>query len=185
MFADVWGFTAVSAKMPGKEVIGLLREYLGLAERAVFAHGGTLDKFLGDGLMATFGTPEPGPRDAANALACARTMADAVVKWNKRRKARGLVPLRIGVGMHHGEVAVGEVGSERRMEFAVIGDTVNIAARIQEMTRELDVALLASDSVIRAAGEEAASGFRDLGDHAIRGRGGSIRLWGRAAEQPE
>ena len=185
MFADIWGFTQVSAKMQGKEVIKLLREYLGLAERAVFAHGGTLDKFLGDGLMATFGTPVPGPQDAANALACAQAMADAVVKWNKKRKAKGLMPLRIGIGLHCGEVAVGEVGSERRMEFAVIGDTVNIAARIQEMTRELDVAMLASDDVIRAAGPEAASGFRDLGCQTIRGRGGSIRLWGRAAEQPD
>jgi adenylate cyclase len=185
MFADIWGFTAVSAKMPGKAVIGLLRDYLGLAERAVFSHGGTLDKFLGDGLMATFGTPTPGPDDAANALACARAMADAVVKWNAKRKAQGLVPLRIGIGLHCGEVAVGEVGSERRMEFAVIGDTVNIAARIQEMTRELDLAMLASDAVIAAAGPEAASGFRDLGEQAIRGRGGSVRLWGRAAEQSD
>ena len=183
MFADIWGFTAVSAQMPGTAVIGLLREYLGLAERAVFAHGGTLDKFLGDGLMATFGTPTPGSDDAANALACARAMADAVVKWNAKRKAQGLVPLRIGIGLHCGEVAVGEIGSERRMEFAVIGDTVNIAARIQEMTRELDLAMLASDAVIHAAGPEAASGFRDLGEQAIRGRGGSVRLWGRAAEQ--
>jgi adenylate cyclase len=166
--------------------MNLLREYLGLVEEAVFAHRGTLDKFLGDGLMATFGTPQAGPSDAANALACARAMTEAVVHWNVRREHRRLAPLRIGIGLHHGEVVLGDIGSAQRMEFAVLGDTVNVASRIQEMTRKLDIAILASDAVIKAAldegGEKAIAGFEDKGLHAMRGREGSIHLWGKAAE---
>src|SRR5207244_8360101 len=141
---------------------------------------GTLDKFLCDGLMATFGTPATGPRDAANALACACAMTNAVVCWNTRRKERQLDPLRLGIGLHHGEVVLGDIGTERRMEFAVLGDTVNVASRIQEMTRKLDIGILASDAVIDAAkkegGKQAIDGFRNLGAHALRGRGGMGRL---------
>src|SRR4029079_13149676 len=95
LFADIWSFSRVSARLSGSEVMSLLRDYLGLVEKAVFAHGGTLDKFLGDGLMATFATPETGEREAANALACARAMSAAVVKWNIRREERKLQPLRL------------------------------------------------------------------------------------------
>jgi PAS domain S-box-containing protein len=186
LFADIWSFSRVSARLSGNDVMSLLREYLGLVEKAVFAHGGTLDKFLGDGLMATFGTPEAGPRDAANALACARAMTEAVVRWNLRRQERKLQPLRLGIGLHHGEVVLGDIGSERRMEFAVLGDTVNVASRIQEMTRKLNIAILASDAVIgaakKAAGREAIQGFHNMGHQSLRGRGGTVRLWGRAAE---
>ncbi|MEA2778643.1 MAG: adenylate cyclase [Rhodospirillaceae bacterium] len=186
LFADMVGFTGLTATLPSIEVIALLREYLAMFEEAVFAHGGTLDKYLGDGVMATFGTPRPGPRDATNAIACARAMAEKIVAWNMARIAEGQTPLRIGIGLHHGEVVLGDIGSERRMELAVIGDTVNVASRIQDMTRSLDIAILASDAVIQAVrsegGEEMISEFRDAGIHALRGRQGMVRLWGRRAE---
>jgi class 3 adenylate cyclase/PAS domain-containing protein len=186
LFADVWGFTSISANLPGLEVIALLRDYLGLVEEAVFAHGGTLDKFLGDGLMATFGTPRLGPKDATNAVSCACAITGRVVQWNARRREAGLEPLRIGIGLHHGEVVLGDIGSARRMEFAVIGDTVNVASRIQEMTRALGPAILASEAIVAAVGREgsegALAGWRNLGRHALRGRQGEIGLWGRAAE---
>jgi PAS domain S-box-containing protein len=186
LFVDMIGFTRVSAGLPSVEVIGLLREFLGFFEEAVFAHGGTLDKYLGDGLMATFGTPRPGPKDASNALACAAEMSGQIVTWNAHRQSEGLEPLRIGIGVHYGEVVLGDIGGERRMEFAVVGDTVNIASRIQDMTRTLGVAILASDAIVRAAhGEGLApllAEYRDFGEHELRGRSGTIRLWGREAE---
>jgi PAS domain S-box-containing protein len=187
LFADIWGYTNVSAAMPPLQLMTLLRELLRMFERVIFANGGTLDKFLGDGLMATFGTPEAGPRDAANALACASQMADQIARWNRKRRQNGLKPMLLGIGLHHGDVVLGDIGSERRMEFAVIGDTVNVASRIQEMTRSLNIAVLASDEVIEAArreaGKEAVSEFDDRGEHALRGREGTVRLWGRAAER--
>jgi adenylate cyclase len=180
------GFTRISAGLPSVEVIGLLREFLAFFEEAVFAHGGTLDKYLGDGLMATFGTPRPGPKDATNALACAAEMSRQIVTWNAHRLSEGLEPLRIGIGVHYGEVVLGDIGGERRMEFAVVGDTVNIASRIQDMTRTLGVAILASDATLRAAQGEGPAAllaeFRDFGEHELRGRSGTIRLWGREAE---
>jgi class 3 adenylate cyclase len=186
LFVDVIGFTGVSALLPGVEVIALLRKCLGFFEEAVFAHGGTLDKYLGDGLMASFGTPHPGQQDATNAVACSRAMAEKIVAWNAERRTMDLNPLRIGIGLHHGEVVLGDIGSERRMEFAVLGDTVNVASRIQDMTRPLDIAILASDAVIEAVRREGGSavlaGFREVGVHGLRGRQGSLRLWGCPAE---
>ena len=186
LFVDMIGFTRISARLPSVEVIGLLREFLCFFEEAVFAHGGTLDKYLGDGLMATFGTPRPGQRDATNALACAAEMAERIVVWNAHRQSAGLEPLRIGIGVHYGEVVLGDIGGERRMEFAVIGDTVNIASRLQDMTRTLDIAILASGAVVaavqREGGEHLLRQFRDLGEHPLRGREGTIPLWGRQAE---
>ncbi len=186
LFVDMIGFTRISARLPSVEVIGLLREFLGFFEEAVFAHGGTLDKYLGDGLMATFGTPRPGPQDATSALTCARAMAEKIVVWNAHRQSAGLESLRIGIGVHYGEVVLGDIGGERRMEFAVIGDTVNIASRLQDMTRAFDIAILASGAVIdavkREGGEHLLREFRDMGEHQLRGREGTIPLWGRQAE---
>ena len=187
LFADIWGYTTISAAMPPLQLMTLLRELLRMFEKAIFANGGTLDKFLGDGLMATFGTPKAGARDAANALSCACAMADAIARWNRKRRENGLQPLYLGIGLHHGDVVLGDIGSERRMEFAVIGDTVNVASRIQEMTRSLNIAVLASDGVIQAAraegGEDIVKEFTDSGEHELRGRKGKIRLWSRAAEK--
>jgi len=187
LFADIWGYTTISSGLPPMQLMTLLRELLRMFEKAIFANGGTLDKFLGDGLMATFGTPKAGPRDAANALACACAMADAIARWNRKRRENGLTPMYLGIGLHHGDVVLGDIGSERRMEFAVIGDTVNVASRIQEMTRALNIAVLASDGVMEAAraevGQDAVKEFTDTGEHELRGRAGKIRLWSRAAEK--
>src|SRR4029079_9362293 len=187
LFADIWGYTTISATMPPMQMMTLLRELLRMFEKAIFANGGTLDKFLGDGLMATFGTPTAGSRDAANALRSACAMADAIARWNRKRRENGLQPLYLGIGLHHGDVVLGDIGSERRMEFAVIGDTVNVASRIQEMTRSLNIAVLASELVLDAAraegGEAVIRQFTDTGEHELRGRKGKIRLWSRPAER--
>jgi PAS domain S-box-containing protein len=186
LFADIMDFTRLTAGVPAEELVSLLREFLGLAEEAVFSHNGTLDKFLGDGLLATFGTPHQGPRDATNGVDCAVAIMKEVVAWNTRRRARGLDPWLIGIGLHTGPVALGDIGSKRRMEFAVLGETVNLASRIERMSRRLGVATVASGSVIEAVkregGEASLEGFRDFGPHRLRGAAGKLRLWGRAAE---
>jgi adenylate cyclase len=114
-------------------------------------------------------------------------MAEAIARWNAKRRANGLQPMHLGIGLHHGDVVLGDIGSERRMEFAVIGDTVNVASRIQEMTRALNVAVLASDDVLQAARAEAGEGvvkeFTDMGRQELRGRRDKIRLWSRPAER--
>ncbi len=185
LFADLFNFTAMSSNMPGEQIIGLLREFHALVEDAVFAFDGTLDKYIGDGLMATFGTPRPSTQDATNAVRCARQMVTGLNGWNRRREAEGLPRLQIGVGLHHGEVTLGDVGSARRLEFTVVGNTVNLASRIESISRVLDTAIIASEAAIEAVRREGGGGvlegFRDLGMHAIRGRRERIELWGLTA----
>ncbi len=186
LFADMIGFGAISRFAPGEETIQLLREFHALIAQAVFEHEGSLDKYMGDGLMATFGTPEPGPRDATNALACARAMAASVVAWSRQRHVSGLPAIQVGIGLHCGEVTMGDIGSERHPEFTVVGDTVNLASRIEELTRALRIGILASAEILRAVDEEGGEamleGFRDYGLHPVRGRSELVRLWGRTAD---
>ncbi len=185
MFADLFGFTALSATMPMTDVVGLLRSFHTLVEEAVFGHQGTLDKYIGDGVMATFGTPWPGPRDATNAVAGACAIVRGINRWNRERDAAGRRPIRLGIGLHHGEATLGNVGSERRFEHTVVGDTVNLASRIENLTRKLDIAMLVSEAVIEAVkregGDEVLAGFRELGAHTIRGHKKPVRLWGMTA----
>ncbi len=184
LFADIVGFTRWSEKRPPTEVIGLLREVHGRLETLVFEHGGTLDKFIGDGVMATFGTPETTPRDADNALACARAILAAFEAWNAERRARGQEAVRLSIGLHFGPVVVGDIGSERRLEFAVLGDTVNVASRLQDLTRSLDCRAAISDAALQAvrdgAPEEAGpalEGLEKRGEVPIRGREEQVGVW--------
>jgi PAS domain S-box-containing protein len=186
LFSDLYDYTEMSAAMSGEEVIALLRAFHAIVEDAVFNHGGTLDKYIGDGLMATFGTPAPGPMDATNAIAATRQMLREINRWNLAREAKGERRIRIGVGLHFGPATLGDVGTEQRFEFTVVGDTVNVASRIEQMSRLVRTAVVASDDVVQRAvaecGREAVEGFRDLGEHRVRGRHALIRLWGLSAE---
>ena len=151
-------------------------------ERAVFDHGGTLDKFLGDGVMATFGTPETSPADAANALACARAMLAEIDAWNARRAAAGLPTVKLSVGVHYGDVVLGDIGTARRLEFAVLGDTVNVAARLETLTRKLHCRIAASDELVSQArdsrpGEALFEGFAVTAEQQLRGRGEPVKVW--------
>ena len=147
LFVDIVGFTAFSDGREPEEVIETLREFHGLMEHEVFRHNGTLDKYLGDGLMATFGTPAVGARDASNALRCVFAMMEAVNAYNGRRIVAGQPPVRAGFGLHYGAVVLGDIGAHR-LEFAVIGHTVNVASRLEGMTRALECALVASDDLV-------------------------------------
>ncbi len=186
LFADVYDYTEMSASMSGEQVITLLREFHAIVEDAVFNHGGTLDKYIGDGLMATFGTPEPGPLDATSAIAATRQTLRDLTGWNRRRAAAGERPIRIGVGLHFGLATLGDVGTEQRFELTVVGDTVNVASRIEQLSRTVGHAVVASDDLIQRAlaesGAEAIRDFQDLGEHAIRGRDALLRLWGLSAD---
>jgi PAS domain S-box-containing protein len=186
LFSDLYDYTEMSATMSGEQVIALLRAFHTIVEDAVFNHGGTLDKYIGDGLMATFGTPTPGSMDATNAIAATRQMLRELNLWNQQRAERGEKHIRIGVGLHFGLATLGDVGTDQRFELTVVGDTVNIASRVEQMSRLVRTAVVASDDLVQRAilecGQEAAEGFRDLGEHRIRGRDTLIRLWGLSAE---
>jgi adenylate cyclase len=177
LFFDLVGFTHWAERHSPAEVIRMLREVHARIESAVFAHDGTLDKFIGDGAMATFGTVEHGPREATNALSCAVSIVDAFDNWIAQRSRLGQMQLRISIGVHYGRVVVGDVGTDRRMEFGVLGDAVNVASRLEELTRELKSRAAISRAVADAAREETGgeaaaliSRFRDCGQWKLRGR---------------
>jgi adenylate cyclase len=177
LFADIRGFTALAETMTPQATMGLLRDYHARMAEVVFAHGGTLDKFIGDGLMATFGTPETAADDALRAITCGRAMLAAVERWNVARGAAGEAPLAIGIGVHYGPVMMGDVGGAQRFEFSVIGDTVNVASRLEELTARLGEAMLVSDAAITAAGLSGRSGFACLGPMELRGRNEATVVW--------
>lgn len=182
LFVDIVGFTAFADGKNPEEVIGTLREFHGLMEHQVFEHGGTLDKYLGDGLMATFGTPFSGVSDAWNALRCAQAMIVAVADFNRERELRGQPPIHAGFGLHYGSVVLGDIGAHR-LEFAVIGSTVNAASRLEALTRQLGCALVASDALIaqvRIEIGEAEMGLKRLvrqPAQLIRGLDQPIEVW--------
>jgi adenylate cyclase len=185
LFVDIVGFTAFADARPPDEVVHTLREFHALMEQEVFRHSGTLDKYLGDGLMATFGTPFVGKADAINALRCAQAMIVAADRWNNRRKTAGETPMRVGFGLHYGPVVLADIGLTC-LEFAVIGSTVNAASRLEALTRALDCALVASDDLVRQARTELDSAeavFRPLMAQApqtIRGLEQPIAVWTQA-----
>ena len=185
LFVDIVGFTAFADARTPEEVVRTLREFHALMEQEVFRHSGTLDKYLGDGLMATFGTPFAGKDDASNALRCAQAMMAAADRWNDERKAAGEAPIRVSFGLHYGPVVLGDIGLTC-LEFAVIGSTVNAASRLETLTRALDCALVASDDLVKRAKAELGSAdaaFRPLMAQApqtIRGLEHPIAIWTQA-----
>jgi adenylate cyclase len=190
LFADIVGFTSLGQRMSPVDLIGLLREFHERMQAAVFANGGTLDKYLGDGLMATFGTPKTGPRDAANALAAARAMTTALAVWNLKREEQNQPIIRIGIGVHWGPVVLGDIGGHHRLEFATIGDTVNIASRLEHATRDLNADIVASidlvDAVRACVGSEEVQGllqgFAAATPHPVRGRSAPLQVFARVRE---
>jgi adenylate cyclase len=184
LFADIVGFTAYADGRSPAEVIGTLRRFHERMEREIFRHEGTLDKYLGDGLMATFGTPFPGASDAGNALRCAQTMLGAIDDLNRERRHRGEPPIRISIGLHYGQVVLGDLGLNR-LEFAVIGTTVNAASRLESLTREFGCAIIASDGLVQRARAETSSSDADFTHlvaqppQAIRGLEQPLGIWTR------
>ncbi|ETX03394.1 MAG: hypothetical protein ETSY1_00175 [Candidatus Entotheonella factor] len=176
LFADIVGFTRLCETMPPENVMDLLRIYHSRLEAEVFRFGGTLDKFIGDAVMASFGAPRPGPHDATQSLRCAQAMLETMAEWNAEREQAGEVPIRIGIGIHYGPAVMGDVGSERCAAFAVIGDTTNTTSRLQSLTRSLEADIVASQTLLDAVQRENPDGpglcdsFEDAGWQAIRGR---------------
>jgi adenylate cyclase len=189
LFADIVGFTAYADSRSPAEVIGTLRLFHERMEREVFRHAGTLDKYLGDGLMATFGTPFTSDSDAGNALRCAQAMIGSMDEWNLERKNRGEPPIQISLGLHYGQVVLGDIGLNR-LEFAVIGTTVNTASRLESLTRELGCALVAGNDLVQQALAEKKSANSDFmylveqPARIVRGIEQPVAIWTRANRTP-
>jgi adenylate cyclase len=149
LFADIRGFTRISEHAAPEKIVLLLNHYFSAMTDIIFAHGGTLDKYLGDGLMVLFGAPTVTPKDAANALSAAVAMQRRMLSINDELRKEGFADIGIGIGLHTGEVIVGYIGSERRSEYTAIGDAVNTAARLESNAKGGQI--LISEATAQAA----------------------------------
>jgi adenylate cyclase len=182
MFCDLRGFSSFAERHSASTVIQTLNRYLTDMTDAIFEHGGTVVSYMGDGVMGVFGAPVEQPDNAERAFAAGRDMLDRrLPAFNQWLLDRGLGEgFRIGIGLCTGPVTSGNVGSERRLEYAAVGDTTNVAARLQEKNKELGSQLLMAESTrvrLRVADAELVS----VGEHQIAGRTGNIKVWGLAS----
>jgi adenylate cyclase len=148
LFADIRGFTSLSENANPERVVGLLNRYFSAMSEIIFSHGGTLDKYIGDGLMAIFGAPTASPNDPQNALETAIEMQKRLVRLNEELQIEGYNPVQIGIGLHTGEATIGYIGSDKRSEYTAIGDTVNLSARLEQNAKPGQI--LISEATVKA-----------------------------------
>jgi adenylate cyclase len=176
LFADLRGFTALSETLPARDLVRELNRYLDRMSNAIEAEGGVIDKFIGDAIMALFGAPV-GQADAADrALRAALRMREELVALNGELAAERIPPLAFGIGINTAQVVAGNIGSQRRLNYSVVGDGVNVAARLQSLTRHPEYAtdILVSDATLQRACCTYAT--RALGSVAVQGRVKPVRV---------
>lgn len=151
MFLDMRGFTRLAARLAPSELIGLLGEYQNIAVPLIQKNGGSIDGFLGDGIMATYGATRDSPAYAADALRAAEQLLDALGAWTDERERAGKPAPGVGIGIAVGTVTCGAIGDESRLEYTVIGDAVNTAAKLQNHTKAENVRALATVAAFERA----------------------------------
>lgn len=185
MFADIRGFTKMSENLDAAEVVAMLNEFHGHMVEEVFAQAGTLDKYLGDGLMAYFNAPVRQPDHAIRAVKCALEMVAVIDRWNERKQLGGDERLEVGIGIHSGSAIVGVIGAPHRREFTAIGDTVNVASRLQGLTKEFRGSILVSEPVRVLASADPTLTFVEAGEADVRGRAEKVRVFRPEAVMPD
>ncbi|AHZ86352.1 adenylate/guanylate cyclase domain-containing protein [Bdellovibrio bacteriovorus] len=174
-FSDIRGFTAFSEKRSPEEVVEMLNEYFGVMVKIINSHGGVVDKFIGDAIMAVWGAPKSSDKDAQQAVRACLEMRRALEGLNERRIAREQPPINIGMGLHAGKAISGTIGSDERMEYTVIGNTVNTASRIEASTKAFGADLLISDTVIEKIGEDFKTEL--AGAAEVKGRSEALKMF--------
>ena len=176
LFSDIRGFTSLSESRPAEEVVAMLNRYLSMQTERVFHHGGTLDKFIGDAIMAFWNAPTDDADHAVHAVACALDMVETLARFNASNAASG-IDLDIGIGLHTGPAVVGFVGSQRKLEYTAIGDTVNLGSRLEGETKGR-TRILVSAATRDACGD--AFRFTDFGTVTVKGRQASVQVFAPA-----
>jgi len=175
MFSDIRGFTKMVESQPPDETIELLNTYYTLMFEAISGRGGVVNQMVGDGLMAIFGAPLPLPDCAASAVAAAREMIEMVDLLNHDREAAGKAPIRIGIGIATGEVVAGYTGTHQRATYTCVGDTVNLAARLETHTKEAQRPILVDQAT--RAGLPADAAVELLGDVQLKGKAAPVQVF--------
>ncbi|MBI2735951.1 MAG: adenylate/guanylate cyclase domain-containing protein [Rhodospirillales bacterium] len=183
LFIDLRGFTSLAERMPADKVAAFLNDYRRRVGEPIARHHGIIDKFIGDGAMAIFGVPEPRGDDARNAVLAGVALVSVINAWRSERLAEGLPPVEVGIGIHYGDVTAGALGDENRLEYTVVGDAVNTAARIERLAADLGTPLLVSADVLAAApGLQQDLQLAEPVTHLLRGRSQPIRLYQLAVD---
>ncbi|HEV7369188.1 adenylate/guanylate cyclase domain-containing protein [Arenibaculum sp.] len=179
MFSDIRGFSALAEDLGPAETALLLNRHFTLVSSCIEAEGGTVDKFIGDAVMAFWGAPEEQPDHAARALRAARAIAAVLAGSNAERAAAGEPPVHIRIGLHTGPVVVGNIGSASRINYTIVGDTVNVAQRIEELGSRVrdpgEATILVSAATVEAAGQ--GPDLDGIGPHGLRGRSGPVDIF--------
>ena len=177
MFTDIRGFGALSQRLSATEVADLLNEHFDLLSQQIEAEGGTVDKFIGDSVMAFWGAPDEQPDHAARAIRAAHAVRDSIAADNKHRAERGEAPIQVRIGINTGPAVVGNIGSSSRVNYTLIGDTVNVAERLERLAADLqqdeDVVVLASAATAAAADQP----LESIGAKALRGLSGTVEVY--------
>lgn len=175
LFSDIRGFTSISERVDAEQVAAMLREYLTEMTEVVFRHGGTVDKYIGDAVMALYNAPIDDPDHAANAVRTALDIQERTLAVSARWEARLGVPIRNGVGIHTGEAVVGTLGSSQRLEYTAIGDTVNLASRLESVTKEHGVPIVVSEATWEIVKDRFLG--RELGAVTVKGKARPVRIF--------
>ncbi len=181
LFSDIRGFTSMSEKMQPEEVVTFLREYLTVMTEAVFKHGGTVDKYIGDAIMALYNVPLEAPDHALRAVRTALEFQERVRPLAERFAARHGGHLACGVGIHTGDAVVGTIGSEQRLEYTAIGDTINLGSRLEGLTKEFSVPIIISEATYAEVREHV--GTRDLGEVTVKGKVIPVKIYAVLGER--
>lgn len=176
LFSDIRNFTSLSENLSAEEVVAFLNDYFNVMIDVIFRHKGTLDKFMGDGMMVIFGAPLDDENQESNAVAAAIDMQNALFGINEKLASRNVDPLQVGIGVHTGLAVVGNIGSEKRMEYTAIGDTVNIASRLEQQTKNFDENIIISDATAQKLSKEVS--VVDHGKVSLKGKEVQIGIFG-------
>jgi adenylate cyclase len=178
LFSDIRGFTSLSEQLMADELIDLLNRYMTTMVDVIVSRGGMVNKFGGDSLLAVFGTPLNPARDhALLAVRAALSMRDALSRFNKIQRGRGGSELQIGIGIASGPVVAGNIGGVDRIEYTVIGDTVNLASRLQSITKDVGRDILISDAARMLISNQVNVLFDELPSLSVRGKKEPVKMY--------
>ncbi|MDN3506375.1 MAG: adenylate/guanylate cyclase domain-containing protein [Simkaniaceae bacterium] len=175
LFSDIRQFTQLAENLPPEEVVHLLNEYFEVMIEAIFSHSGTLDKFIGDGIMAEFGAPLDDQQQEEHAIRAAIAMQKELEKLSAKWEGENKPRIQMGIGIHTGDAVLGNIGSEKRIEYTAIGDAVNVASRLEQATKVLKAPILISETTYLGAKDK--FNFKDLGSMALPGRKEQIKVY--------
>ena len=176
LFADIWGFTRLAENTNPALLLELLNEFFEEMVTALNARGGIVDKFMGDSLMSLFGVPDPDPSGAGGALRAAVEMHERLARLNQRRRLSGRPEFRMAIGLSHGQAITGNVGSTQRTDYTAVGDTVNLASRLERLNRQYNTSTLLTEAAVGDA-EQAGVVVREIDLIRVRGRTATTRLF--------